>query len=244
MITLGKNQIIHADIFDIEIPSGYHLGIADPPYGDTVDEDWDKNWTHLDYLKLANKLSGAIIHGGSCFIWGGIGKPNPNGTPNRNWFKFLAAVEESTDLVLKNVITWNKKRAYGKKSDYLFTREELAWFIKGTDEPNVFNIPLLDEKRGYAGFNPKYPAKSEFKRRTNVWTDVTEVMRGKIHLCEKPQKLQEIIIGTHSNAGDYVLDLFSGSGNVAVVAKNMNRKFTSIERDKKTFDKIVNRLKS
>ena len=101
--------------------------------------------------------------------------------------------------------------------------------VKG-DRPATFNIPLLDEKRGYAGYNPDYPARSEFKRRTNVWTDITELFRGKINPCEKPSRLAEIMIATSSNPGDLVLDLFAGSGSTGVAADKLGRRCILIEK--------------
>ena len=57
-------------------------------------------------------------------------------------------------------------------------------------------------KRGYAGCNEKYPAKSEFLRRTNVWDDVTEILRGKVHVNQKPERLMEVPIeSTRSQRG-------------------------------------------
>ena len=67
----------------------------------------------------------------------------------------------------------------------------------------------------------KYPAKSEFYRRTNVWDDVTELLRGKIHPAEKPARLAEIMIQTSSNPGDLVVDLFAGSGSTGVASLNV-----------------------
>lgn len=223
------------DVFDLKLGL-FNLIIADPPYGKIVNEEWDDQWTYDDYLLLGFKIKSLLQEGGSAFIWGGIGTQG-----NRPFFKFLSSVEEETGLKIQNVITWSKKRAYGKKKDYLFTREEVVWLVNG-DEPSTFNIPYLEEKRTCPSMNPKYPAKSDFKRRTNVWTDVTEVLRGKKHLCEKPERLAEVIIQTHSNPGEEVLDLFSGSGNVSVVADRLGRRFVAVEGKMETYSSIVNRL--
>lgn len=235
IIKLNNGSIILGDVFDLNLGL-FPLIIADPPYGNIVDEDWDQEWTYEDYLLLAFRIEELLEEGGSAFVWGGIGRVG-----DRQFFKFLANVEEETDLKIQNVITWSKKRAYGKKSDYLFTREEVVWLVKG-DKPKTFNIPLLDVKRGYAGYSKKYPAKSEFKRRTNVWTDITEVLRGKKHICEKPERLAEVIIETHSNPGEEVLDLFSGSGNVSVVAERLGRRFVAVEGKAQTYYSIVERF--
>lgn len=131
----------------------------------------------------------------------------------RPFFKAIPLIEETTPWKMATLITWKKKRAYGIQWSYLFTREEIAYFVLGDPKkPRVFNVPLLEIKRGYEGYNKKYPAKSEFKRRTNVWDDVTEILRGKTHECQKPERLYRIMIEASSNEGERVLDPFAGSG--------------------------------
>lgn len=219
-------MIIHGDCFEVcrswksaSVP----LIVTDPPYGKILGHGWDRAWALGDYHRLATLIERLLVPGGTAYVWGGIGTPH-----NRLFFSWLSDVEERTGLTLYNVITWRKRRAYGKSSDYLFTREECAMFVKGS-KPRTFHIPLLEEKRGYAGYNPKYPAKSEFLRRTNVWTDVTELFRGKIHDAEKPSRLAEIMIETSSNPGDLVVDLFAGSGSTGVAAAKLGRPYKLVE---------------
>ncbi len=214
---------------------------SDPPYGDVAKSNWElsgEKATLAVYHAILTEAEKELAPGGALLIWGGIGSVG-----NRAFLRFLYEAERDSAFYLKNLITWSKKRAYGKKDDYLFTREELAWFQrKGEEKEYVFNIPLLDVKRGYPGYNPKYPAKSEFKRRTNTWTDITEIMRGKIHECEKPLELYKVIYETHSNPGDYVLDVCGGSGVAAEAALAIGRKPIIVESDESVYKLICNRL--
>jgi len=221
------------------------LIIADPPYGNIVDEKWDKytgpdeqfaewmfEWTKMwsDQLLLDN---------GAFYVWGGIGTPG-----FRPFMKYIPRVEQPGSFELANLVTWSKKRGYGVQHNYLFTREELAYFTKGlAKKPRVFHVPLLASKRGYAGFDQKYPAKSEFYRRTNIWADITEIFRGKVHPTQKPQKLHEIMIEVHTDPGDWVIDPFAGCGTTALAARKLGRKFVVVENDQKTFDEMVIRLR-
>jgi modification methylase len=213
------------------------LIVADPPYGEIVSNDWDKGVKSSDYMSWTIECQKHLVKGGSLYMWGGIGKPG-----NRIFFEWLASVEKETGMTLRNLITWSKKRAYGKKDDYLFTREECAWLING-EKPRTFNIPLLAEERGYAGYNKDYPALSKFKRRTNVWTDITELFSGKVHVAQKPEKLAEIMISTHTRKGETVMDPFAGSGSTGMAAKRLGRRYILIERDPANFKLIVDRLK-
>jgi len=220
------------------------LIIADPPYGNIVAEEWDRtNDSSHDFAvwmkQWTQKWSSSALHaGGAFYVWGGIGKPG-----FRPFLEYITSVEVPKKFELANLITWSKKRAYGVQNNYLFTREECAYFVNGpAKHPHRFNIPLLDVKRGYAGYNAKYPAKSEYYRRTNVWSDVTEIMRGKLHPTQKAQRLHEIMIEVHTDVNEYVVDLFAGAGTTAFAAKKLGRKFVVIEKDEKMVDDIVNRL--
>lgn len=210
---------------------------ADPPYSGIVKNDWDKGIDAGSYMSWTKDCLKYLTKGGSLYMWGGIGKPG-----NRTFFEWLSKVENETGMTLRNLITWKKRRAYGKKDDYLFTREECAWLING-EKPKIFNIPLLEQERGYMGFNKNYPAKSKYLRRTNVWTDINELFKGKSHICQKPEKLAEIMITTHTKKGDTVLDPFAGSGSTGFAAINTGRRFILIERDEKNFEIICERLK-
>lgn len=213
----GEVMVARGDCFDLAPPltGMVDLVVADPPYGDILKETWDVEC----YSRLGRLLSQILKLRGTAYIWGGIGRYR-----QRHMFRWLADVETETDLRLWNLITWKKKRAYGKSNDFLFVREECAMLVKGDGPPKTFHVPLLETKRSYPGYNAKYPAKSEFYRRTNVWDDVTELLRGKIHSAEKPARLAEIMIQTSSNPGDLVVDLFAGSGSTGVAALNVGER--------------------
>jgi DNA modification methylase len=216
----------------------FPLTIADPPYGRIVSESWDQETTLNDLLQWSSAIAHITIDGGAFYYFGGYGKPR-----DRLFFAWLATVENLQPWEIAMPICWGKRRAYGVQHNYLSTREEIAYCIKGkSDKPRTFNVPYLDEKRGYAGYNAKYPAKSEYKRRTAVWTDVTEILKGKRHPCEKPKRLIEIMIETSSNPGDIVFDPFAGSGITAETARALGRYFVLIEQDPEYYRQIIERL--
>lgn len=219
------------------------LIVTDPPYGNVVDTHWDKTeQTDVQFMRWMLEWTSAwqkvLLPNAAFYVWGGIGSPG-----FRPFFRYLAQVEEETPLRLANLITWKKRRAYGVKHNYLFTREECAYFTNGDiKKPRCFNIPLLNEKRGYEGYNKKYPAKSEYYRRTNVWADITEMMRGKMHPTQKAQRVIEIPIEVHTHSGEYVVDPFAGSGACAHAAIKLGRKFVVVEKDEAIYQTMVKRL--
>ena len=132
-----------------------------------------------------------------------------------------------------------------RSHNYLSTREELLFLIKGNiKRPATFNIPLLETRRGYSGYNKKYPAKSEFYRRTNVWMDVTEIFSGKVHPTQKPLRVAEIPIEVSSSPGEWVIDPFAGSMTTAWAAQKLGRRWICVEKDPDMFDSAVEALKS
>jgi len=221
------------------------LIVADPPYGNIVAEKWDKTkendelfsaWM-IDWTK--GWTSTCLLPGAAFYVWGGVGKPG-----FRPFMRYLLEVEQEKTFELANLITWSKKRAYGIQNNYLWTREECAYFIKGdAKKPRCFNVPLLDEKRGYPGFNAKYPAKSEFYRRTNVWTDVNEIFRGKLHPTQKQQRVIEVPIEVHTQPGEWVIDPFAGAGTTAQACRKLGRRFVVVESNWNYYEGMIARLR-
>ena len=248
---LANGWAIHGDSTSVEVIDFIRdrlqgdacMVVTDPPYGKIVNEEWDRVKVSDDefatwMLDWVQQYAALIPDGGAFYMWGGLGTVG-----FRPLLKFLARVEVETDLTIGNVITWGKKRAYGVQHNYLFCREELVYLFKGSDpkKPRQFQVPLLDEVRGYAGYDAKYPAKSEFKRRTNVWSDITELFRGKFHVAQNPMQVYEIPIQCHTSEGDWVIDPFAGSGTAAWVARKMNRKFIVVENCEKEYNDFLKR---
>lgn len=221
----------------------YKLVVADSPYGKVVPHAWDHAIDDPDdfadwMVFQAYFLSTVCVDRSAMYVWGGIGRPG-----FRPFYRFLHRCEDETRWNLANHITWKKRRAYGVQHNYLFTREELAYFVLGdVKKPLQFSIPLLNEKRGYPGYNKQYPAKSEYLRRTSVWTDITEIFRGKVHDCQKPVELIEIPIATHTDPEDIVLDPFAGSGTTAVAAIGLGRKFLLVEQKEEHVSTCLRRI--
>jgi DNA modification methylase len=199
---------------------------------DILDLAWDKQWAKDDayaewFKDIAEKSARKLKPQGSFIFFGGLGSEN-----SRPFWKACMALDAMETLHYRDQVCWKKIRAYGKKFSYLYCREEIAWYSRSPVRTEVtFNIPYLSEKRGYAGFNPRYPCKSEFKRVSNVWSDINELMRPK-RPAEKPVPLMERLVTTHSNPGDLIVDPFTGIGPTAVAALKHGRRFVGCDLDK------------
>lgn len=235
-----KGYVLQGSVYDTptwlsDMQCAPALVIADPPYGDITSEDWDIAEVNK-WVTLLSDLGFLVAPGTPIYWWGGIGKPN-----NRPLLEFLRLVEMKTDWRARDWITWRKKRAYGKSNDYLFVREECLLFTMLGVKPRIFNIPLSSELRGYAGYNKKYPAKSEYKRITNVWDD-TEVMRDKMHPTQKASAVIRRPIEVNTVGGELVLDLFAGSGETSVQAALIGRQHIAVESKPEYCKLIASRL--
>lgn len=207
-------------------PDDVRLFCVDPPYCNITREKWDVKrdcHEHVDWLMtLFDAAWDKAADGCSLVVFQGVGKHGSHPI-----FELVTRLEEK--WTYQNWVTWKKRRAYGKKDDYLFCREEMLWFTKG-DAGFTFNVPLLDVKRGYAGYDKAHPAKSEYKRVSNVWDDINELFRPTFK-CEKPVRLMERLVTTHSAPGDVVVDFFAGAGATRVAALNTGRGFSGCELD-------------
>lgn len=238
---MSGRSVVAMDAWDF-IPSlqdeSVELLILDPPYYGIVAEEWDNQWVseelYVHWMHGLIRLAwDKLTPTGSLLLFGGVGKHG-----SHPFWQLCMKLESF--LFYRNMVTWKKRRAYGKSHDYLFCREELAWFSKSEERTKVtFNVPLLSEKRGYDGFNKDYPAKSEYKRVSNVWDDIPELMRT-TRSCEKPVELYNRLVETHSNPGDLIVDFFQGTGNSGVSAVTLGRRFLGCDKDAETVE-IANR---
>jgi site-specific DNA-methyltransferase (adenine-specific) len=66
----------------------------------------------------------------------------------------------------------------------------------------------------------------------------------RLHPTQKPVALFEYLIKTYSNENDIILDNCAGSGTTAIACLNTNRNYILIEKEKKYFDIINERIKN
>ena len=78
---------------------------------------------------------------------------------------------------------------------------------------------------------------------TDVWTDIDFYSEERNHPTQKPMKLINRLVSASSNKNDLVLDPFAGSGTALLMAKNLNRQFIGIEKEKEYYDLCLERLK-
>lgn len=87
------------------------------------------------------------------------------------------------------------------------------------------------ERQGVKGVNarpPEYKVYDGKRNKRDVWTIATKPFKG-AHFAVMPEALVEPCVLAGSQEGDTVLDPFTGSGTVAVVANRLGRNFVGTE---------------
>lgn len=232
-------------------PSVVDLIVADPPYYGVVSDAWDNQWSTIDqyidwskeWIEHCQRIMSSTA---SLYIWNSIGK-------NMVLPHLIIAINQ-LGLTFQDMITWKKDRGRGNRKGWVYTREEVLWYTKtkeyiwneqhqyGTERrKRDAGLPLGQHRAGQNG----HGYKSDYKRLTNVWTDISELGADVInkdtkHSTPKPLKAIERIVQAHTTHTEMVvLDPFLGSGTTGEVCAKLGLRFIGIEKDEANFDEAV-----
>lgn len=214
------------------------LILCDLPYG-TTQNKWDsvipldKLWS--EYKRII-KDDGSIILTSDGIFTGVLM------LSNKSWFKYK--------------LIWNKVNTTGflnAKIMPLRQHEDILIFSSSKTKYNPIKVirGKPRKKGGYAGGNKgTYGHHEESIKVNNEYypTSIIQIsnsrQKSKIHPTQKPVSLFEYLIKTYSNKGDLVLDNCGGSGTTAIACLNTERNYILIEKEKKYFDMINDRIKN
>lgn len=157
-----------------------------------------------------------------------------------------------TNWTFQNLIIW-KKMTSAVPGQIRFGKSfQVIVFATKGKRPRCFNRLRID---------PPLLKHHKYEREngifvTDVWDDIRELTSGyfagdeaiknetggRFHKQQSPVALLLRIILSSSNAGDYILDPFAGTGTTAVVTKQLNRNSVNIEIDSLNAECIEKRL--
>lgn len=236
---LDQNKILYGDCFDIlqtvESRSVDFICI-DPPYGITA-QKWD---SIVPFDILWNNFNRIIKEDGVIAIFG--------------CQPFTTKLISSNTDNFKYCWYWNKNQGtnfFHAKRMPIRKVEEISIFGGKTYYPQITDghIPTNSAK-GYSngvvyhGKNKRnYDGGKTTRFPDNILNFKCVNNYSRVHPNQKPIDLLKYLINTYTIEGDMVLDCFAGSGSTLVAAKELNRKFIGIEKEKKYFDICVERLK-
>lgn len=150
----------------------------------------------------------------------------------------------SNHFTVRNRITWEREKGRGAKFNWKNASEDI-WFYTMSDT-YTFNADAVKLRRKviapytHANGDPKDWSRSEdgnFRDTfpSNLWTDITipfwSMPENTDHPTQKSEKLLAKLILASTNAGDFVIDPFLGSGTTVVVAEKLQRRYLGIELD-------------
>lgn len=140
-------------------------------------------------------------------------------------------------------IIWEKPEgaAINRNQRFSLDRHPLQWRANPTTERIlVMQKPINCLNDKIIKSNQPHRIEGKFDR-GEVWK-INPVTKSQ-HPAPFPLDIPEKLINYYSWPNDIVFDLFAGSGTTLVAAKNLNRQFIGIEKEKEYYDICVERLK-
>ena len=215
------------------------LCLTDPPYNVRVgarNTEWLGQMSPSAYDEFSRTwLDAALVHtapNSSLYVW--LGADMKNGMHPLP--EFCIDMRSRTDWNARNWITLRNQRGYGTQKNWMWVRQELLYYVKGSP---VFNIAAeyTDIPKILRGYHKEVGgrktenlerSKSETIRAGNVWVDVQQVFYRRHEnvpgcYAQKPVKSIERIVEASSNPGSVVFDPFAHSGTTLIASEKLGR---------------------
>lgn len=221
------------------------LIINDPPYNVIVGNANTHNLFKMKlgkYIEFSKKwVKNAMVimdKDAHLYIWIGADyKDNFQPLPD-----FMIMMREFEELKPRNFITLRNQRGYGTQKNWMWVRQELLHYVKGTPPFKVVYTDIPKILRGYYKVvNGRRTenlerSKSNTIRPGNVWVDIQQVfyrMEENVPGCyaQKPLKAIERIILSSSKEGDLIVDFFAHSGTTLIAGEKLGRKVFTFDID-------------
>lgn len=183
-------------------------------WGNDYKDSWESVEDYSDWLiDIVNRVLPKIKNNGSLILF-----------MDRKLTGYIIYRLEKLGLIFRNKIYFIKKNPlpHFRKNNYRSTIEEAVWFTK----TKKYKINFLEQKDMRQEFYGVIGTNKKTK-----------------HPNEKYQWMIEPLIRRHSNKGDLVVDLFSGSGSISFYSKGMKRNYIGFETNKEFYDISQNLLK-
>jgi len=245
------NSIMQGDCIDLlkQVPdSSVDLIFADPPYNlqlhgelyrpnltrvDAVHDAWDKFASNEAYDRFCRtwlqECYRVLKDTGCMWVIGTY----------HNIFRVGALLQDLHFWILNDIV-WVKTNPMPNFRGTRFNNahETLVWAIKSASSHYTFHY------RSMKTMNDDLQMRSDWLLPICKGSERIKANGGKAHSTQKPEELLYRVILSTSNPGDLVLDLFSGSGTTAAVAKRLGRSYLAFERDEMYVDLAKERLQN
>ncbi len=232
--------------------------ITSPPYN--IGKEYESvmdNSDYIEWLSSVFSLTNSITYKNGNMLLN-IGYFKIDGVGHSVPISYL--IWNKIDMYLQQEIVWNYGAGVSAKKFLSPRNEKILWYVKNPDE-YTFNLDDIRDP------NVKYPNQKKNgrlrcntigKNPSDVW-EIAKVTSGAnrsstertSHPAQFPVDLITRLVKGFTNENDIILDPFIGSGTVAEVAINTNRRYLGFEIDEnyckicsKRIDKTINEKKS
>jgi len=238
-----ENQIINGDVLEVmkKIPdNSIHLAITSPPYN--VGKDYDNHNDKMDYQEYLNWLNGVWKETQRVLVPGGRFALNiaPTGIKD-----FVPIHHDFTNQLRKLGMKFRTEIIWYKQT----MLKRTAWGSwKSPANPHVvpsWEYVLVFTKNGDKLFGDPKEADitaEEFKEFSDGFWQIQPERQRNGHPAPFPEDLIYRLIKFYSYKGNIVLDMFGGTGTVAVVSHKTDRKFVHIDISKEYCKTAKDRL--
>lgn len=246
-LLIGNGKIYTGDALEILPMLGHESAqviIADPPYFQVLDENWDNKWQsekeYLDFtLQWVKQCRSILRKDGLLYVFGQLGKRE------HVWLHACSLLAKQ--MQFHDMIIWDRAVGYNERHDSFTAQYEMILVLrKSADAKPYFNkdavrVPYAEEKIQIYLRDKRYKDKQARERHLRKGKYATNILRVASlkgaskekagHPSQKPITLINYLICASSKAGDVVIDPFLGSGSTAASAQRNNRKWIGIEQN-------------
>ncbi len=245
-----------SDVSTIAGPGEIDLIVNDPPYNVVVGNANTRNLPRTDirsYLELSrhwleNAVRVLAVHS-HLYLWIGADyragfQPLP---------EIMTLMREFPSLKARNFITMRNQRGYGTQKNWMWVRQELLHYTRGSPRFQVVYTEIPKILRGY--YKTVGGSKTENLQRSrsrnirpgNVWVDIQQVfyrMQENVPGCyaQKPLAAIERILLSSSEQGQTVADFFSHSGTTLIAGEKLGRRVCTFDNDPLFAEITIRRL--
>ena len=233
-------KLFHGDCLELmkDIPDNLiDLCLTDPPYGTTACK-WD---SVIPFEPMWLELKRIVKDNGAICLFGSEPFSSALRMSNIKMFKYDWIWHKSC---AKNFLNAKKQPLRAAEIISVFYKKQVCYMPQGLIYKEIDNSrPSHSIKREMA-YNQH--SKKRFKAQaTNYPIEIIKFKNSNnktVHPTQKPVPLLEYLIKTYTLEGEIVLDFTMGSGSTGVAAKNLNRNFIGIEKEKMYYDIAVERI--
>lgn len=219
------------------------LVIADPPYFQVLEEDWDNDWPSQDaYLYFTRQwvlaCQRVLKDDGLLYIFGQLGKRE------HIWLHSCSML--AREMQFHDMIIWDRAVGYNERGDSFTPQYEMILSLRKSAQTQAYfdkdAVRIAYDKDTIKTYlrDKRYKDKEARERHLLKGKYATNILRVPSlkgaskekagHPSQKPVALIEKLIRSGSRVGDVVLDPFLGSGTTAVAAMQHRRRWIGIER--------------